>query len=362
MGALDGFVLNHANRRAALDGLANTFGQIAQDRKAKAEGEALKGNAAQLAQSFGASPEQAAQMVEGASAGGALPQAFQALYQMKLREMAPLTKMEAAALEGQKEDRSYRRERDEVTDTRADRQFEASRSDSARTFANQDRAFEAGRSDEGFNRDIQIATLQDSKEDRRLQRESKAAEKEGKESKANFEMAAKLRDKFHSQGGKAIQNITEGLNGLRASSGEDTAAGDLALLFSYGKVLDPGSVVREGELETLSNLGGIGDRLYRLALKADTGQRLTPDMRAEIMRAAEITAREKVSTFEPVIEQYRTLAEAADIDPGDVIPDYQRFYEDSPSHADEPSVDIDKVNPADIQGMTDEQLKAIIDG
>ncbi len=137
------------------------------------------------------------------------------------------------------------------------------------------------------------------------------------------DMAIKLRDKFHQQGGKPIQNIAEGLRGLRGAAGEDSAAGDLSLLFGYGKVLDPGSVVREGEISTLGNLGGLGEKLMRMAQNVKEGRLLTPKMRQEIMAAAETTAREKIGTYQPVIDQYTRVATDLDIDPADVIPDYQ---------------------------------------
>ncbi len=65
----------------------------------------------------------------------------------------------------------------------------------------------------------------------------------------------------------------------RVLNSEDTAAGDIALIFNYMKMLDPGSVVREGEFATAQNAGSVGDRVYNIYNKALSGERLNPEQR-----------------------------------------------------------------------------------
>jgi hypothetical protein len=73
-------------------------------------------------------------------------------------------------------------------------------------------------------------------------------------------------------------------NRLTASAKAPSAAGDLALIFNYMKVLDPGSTVREGEAAAVQNAAGVPDivrTLYNVALRG--GERLTPAQRSDIV-------------------------------------------------------------------------------
>jgi hypothetical protein len=55
--------------------------------------------------------------------------------------------------------------------------------------------------------------------------------------------------------------------------------GDLSLIFGYMKMLDPGSVVREGEFATAQNAAGVPERITNIYNKVITGQRLSPSQR-----------------------------------------------------------------------------------
>ena len=65
----------------------------------------------------------------------------------------------------------------------------------------------------------------------------------------------------------------------RVLASEETAAGDISLVFGFMKMLDPGSVVREGEFATAENAGGVPDRVLNLYNRLRSGERLNPDQR-----------------------------------------------------------------------------------
>ena len=67
-----------------------------------------------------------------------------------------------------------------------------------------------------------------------------------------------LRDEFNKQAGD-FSALRSNYSKIRTAQKADTAAGDLSLIFGYMKMLDPGSVVREGEFATAQNAGGISD-------------------------------------------------------------------------------------------------------
>lgn len=82
----------------------------------------------------------------------------------------------------------------------------------------------------------------------------------------------KVEDSF-----KRIQNVAK----------NPSAAGDLALIFNYMKLLDPGSVVRESEFATAQNAAGVPERVRNSYNRVLSGERLGPDQRADFVGQAD---------------------------------------------------------------------------
>lgn len=103
----------------------------------------------------------------------------------------------------------------------------------------------------------------------------------------------KLRDDFNS----AMKPISEmSYSFQRLNAAQDDAAGDLALIFNYMKMLDPGSAVREGEFANAQNAAGVPDQIRNQWNKLKSGERLNPEQRNSFkMQAAKI--------FKPYKEQ-----------------------------------------------------------
>lgn len=94
----------------------------------------------------------------------------------------------------------------------------------------------------------------------------------------------KIRDDF-TRDYKPIAEQTFSIQRLRAS--EDSAAGDLALIFNYMKMLDPGSAVREGEFANAQNATGVPDVIRNQFNKLQSGERLNPAQRTSFRGQAE---------------------------------------------------------------------------
>jgi hypothetical protein len=90
------------------------------------------------------------------------------------------------------------------------------------------------------------------------------------------EAEAKFRKEYSDQT-KGYQEVKSAYGRVLAS--QETAAGDLALIFNYMKMLDPGSVVREGEFATAQNAAGVPDRIKNLYNNLNRGERLNPEQR-----------------------------------------------------------------------------------
>ena len=83
-------------------------------------------------------------------------------------------------------------------------------------------------------------------------------------------------------------DYTKTLDAFRKiDAAEDTAVGDLSLIFSFMKMLDPGSVVREGEFATAQNAAGVDEKIINMYNNIITGERLNPEQRRKFKSQAE---------------------------------------------------------------------------
>ena len=90
------------------------------------------------------------------------------------------------------------------------------------------------------------------------------------------EMETKFRKEYNDQT-KPYQEVKSAYG--RVLSSEDNAVGDLSLIFGYMKMLDPGSVVREGEFATAQNAAGVPERVMNIYNKVASGERLNKSQR-----------------------------------------------------------------------------------
>jgi hypothetical protein len=86
----------------------------------------------------------------------------------------------------------------------------------------------------------------------------------------------KFRTEYNNQT-KGFQEVKSAYSRVLAS--EDSAVGDLSLIFGYMKMLDPGSVVREGEFATAQNAAGVPERITNIYNKVVSGERLSKSQR-----------------------------------------------------------------------------------
>ncbi len=132
-----------------------------------------------------------------------------------------------------------------------------------------------------------------------------------------FDNETKLRKELEGIA-KPYQEVRNGYRRIQAS--KDDAAGDISLIFGYMKMLDPGSVVREGEFATAQNAGGVPERIANLYNKALDGTRLTTGQRAMFKGQAGAIFKQAESEYKTRENQYRGLATSYKMDPSRIIP------------------------------------------
>ncbi len=87
---------------------------------------------------------------------------------------------------------------------------------------------------------------------------------------------------------KPYREVRDAYTRITAAAKNPSAAGDLALIFNYMKMLDPGSTVREGEFANAQNAGGIPDIVRAQYNKIKNGQRLADAQRGDFVTRAEM--------------------------------------------------------------------------
>jgi hypothetical protein len=130
-----------------------------------------------------------------------------------------------------------------------------------------------------------------------------------------------LRQQFLTQA-KDFVTVRDSYSRLQEAAKSPSAAGDLALIFNYMKMLDPGSVVREAEFANAAAAGGYGERFQAAAQKIINGQRLSPEMRQDFISQASGQFAAQRSGQLQLENQFRGIAERAGIDPSQVVPDF----------------------------------------
>jgi hypothetical protein len=141
-----------------------------------------------------------------------------------------------------------------------------------------------------------------------------------------------LRKEFNGLGQiKDLRTVQAAFNKVkRAGTGEQSPASDLSMVFNFMKVLDPGSVVREGEFKTAeqakawlekSKEGGVDVPLTveNAINRKVEGLLLRPDQRADFVNQAEGAFLGQAETAIPAIGQFIELEKLRGFDEGIII-------------------------------------------
>ena len=109
---------------------------------------------------------------------------------------------------------------------------------------------------------------------------------------------------------------------VEASAKDPSAAGDLALIFNYMKVLDPGSTVREGEFATAQNSGGIPARVQAMYNSVIRGERLDISIRNDFVSRSKSLFESQKQQHDATRKQFRAIAERIGLTPDNVVVDF----------------------------------------
>ena len=159
------------------------------------------------------------------------------------------------------------------------------------------------------------AARDNAREDARDARDARAEQRTVDDS--SFDRAGKLRTEFLGlpdvKAFRDVQNSTRQI--VRLAERESSAMGDLGLVFSYMKALDPGATVREGEFATAQNATGIPGAIRNAYNQMISGERLSNEQRADMASTATSILNSRAEGYNDLARTYQGLLQAEGADP-----------------------------------------------
>lgn len=227
---------------------------------------------------------------------------------------------------------------------KADQEFTLRRDEEGRTFtrAENQRAIEARKEDRAAQQSFQSAQKGADRAFEARQRSLDRGQREGLSRAKFLESSLKaaqakrketvketsdLRKEFTKRAGNYV-DVRSSFQRVLAASEDPSPAGDLALIFNYMKILDPGSTVREGEFATAQNSGSIPQRIRAFYNKALQGTRLDDVQRADFADRANRLFKEELVNQKSLVQTYKGIASRNGLPEADVLSeDLTRFEE-----------------------------------
>lgn len=174
-----------------------------------------------------------------------------------------------------------------------------------------------------------------------------------------FEKESGLRKEFNAL--DTVKNfaiISGGLGKVLTSAKDPSGAGDISLLFAYMKMLDPNSVVREGEFATAQNAGSVPESLMARYNKVINGELLSDEIRNDFVDRAQRLYENEAETFGRTYDKYKNIASSNKLDPTRALIDY-RYNPASPEVLNIPRSAVDQGITADVWGAMSPEEQAL---
>lgn len=132
--------------------------------------------------------------------------------------------------------------------------------------------------------------------------------------------AEKLRNEFNRLPEVKLYNEIEGhYKTMESAVQSPSAAGDIALVYNFMSLIDPGSHVLDGEQAQAQNAAGVPDRVRNQYNKLLTGERLTDDQRRDFLAQGRMSLTTHANQLNAAAERYTAIAKKSGADPEDVV-------------------------------------------
>lgn len=154
--------------------------------------------------------------------------------------------------------------------------------------------------------------------DAHIKREGERIADKMKAGKEQFARAKDLRSEI-SKVSSDFNKIESAFGRIEVSAKDPSAAGDLALIFNFMKMLDPGSVVRESEFATAANAAGVPDRIRANYNKVMNGERLAIKQRSDFVGKSQALYKRAVSDNKRAVSKIVDIGEQFGVSRGELL-------------------------------------------
>lgn len=124
---------------------------------------------------------------------------------------------------------------------------------------------------------------------------------------------------------KNYRILSEGYSRVVSAAEDPSQAGDIALVYGYMKMLDPGSTVMVGEQATATNAGNISERirgLYNRLISDDQG-RMDESVRQDFLNRAGRLHAQATQDYTKYESTYKDVVKRQGLNPANVVLPYQ---------------------------------------
>lgn len=138
--------------------------------------------------------------------------------------------------------------------------------------------------------------------------------------KQEFTKTTELRNDFNNLPQVKSWNVIEPvLMSAREAAKDTSGASDLNMIYALGKVLDPNSVVREGELDMAANTGSLGQKIAGYYKSVNQGGKLPPSVKQDLLRQIESRTYSQKQQYEAAKKKYTEIANKNNLNPNDLF-------------------------------------------
>lgn len=143
---------------------------------------------------------------------------------------------------------------------------------------------------------------------------------------------------------KSLVEIDTSLSKIR--SAPKTAAGDITRVFSFMKLNDPNSTVREGEYATAQNAAGVPERIRAAYNKALSGEGLTESQRGDFENAAVQLASSQLETYKSVTAPQRARIKSLGVNEEFIFPKFsqEQYINEAKQKSQQPPISQENKN------------------
>ena len=137
-----------------------------------------------------------------------------------------------------------------------------------------------------------------------------------------FQREKGLKDDFSQDPNiKTARQLADAVTGIESAARGQTPADDLAMIYQMVKLLDPGSVVREGEINLTRAARSLGTQVTGYWSKLKSGKLLTPEERQNILGMSRRKVDSQRGLVDPILQSYGEQARRWGVDSASVAPD-----------------------------------------